>query len=86
MNHQTYGGPHPHTRIKHVDGSRVLRVEPVQGGSCAHAWHSLLSHEDVKGRQSAQEILVLGRVNPIPDALESAIFDLDIELLPSHDC
>src|SRR6185312_15149985 len=49
MNHQTDCGPHPHARIKHVNGSRVFRVESVQSGSCSHTWHSLLSHEHVEG-------------------------------------
>jgi hypothetical protein len=84
MNHQTDRGTHSHARIEYVNGAGVFGVEPIQRGSRAQTWDSLLPHESVECFQAAQQIWCLCRVYPVPDTDESTILDLDIKLLTSH--
>jgi hypothetical protein len=67
-----------------VNSAGVFGVEPIQRGSRAQTWDSLLAHESVKCLQAAQQIWFLCRVYAVPDTDESTIFDLDIKLLTSH--
>ncbi|MDT5222335.1 MAG: hypothetical protein QOF15_4440 [Mycobacterium sp.] len=84
MNHQTDRGTHSHAGIEHVNSAGVFGVEPIQRGSRAQTWDSLLPHESVECFQAAQQIWCLCRVYPVPDTDESTILDLDIKLLTSH--
>lgn len=42
-------------------------------------------HEHIESRQAAQQVRLLCRVDPVPNANEAAVFHLDVELLAGHD-
>jgi hypothetical protein len=68
VNHQADSGPHPDAWIKYMNGASVLEIEVVQRSSRAHAWDRTLAHEQIKRRQSADEIGRRSGIYASPDA------------------
>lgn len=85
VDHQTDRGPHPYSGIEHMDSDGVFRVESIQRGSGAQTRDGVSPHEHIESRQAAQQVRLLCRVDPVPDANEAAVFHLDVELLAGHD-
>jgi len=75
---------HPDSRIQHVDACGVLHVEPVQLSRGAHARHGPTTHENVERRQAPQQVWLRRGVNAVPPANQTAVADLDVELLTSQ--
>ena len=44
-----------------------------------------LPHKDVECGQAAQQIWLLGCVDPMPNSDEAAVLDLNVKLLTGHD-
>jgi hypothetical protein len=86
VNRQANGGPHSDARVKHMNGAGVFEIETVQRGSRAHARNSTLFHEEIKRGQSADEIWLGSAVHAPPHADETAVSNLNIQLLTRHDC
>jgi hypothetical protein len=86
VDRQADGGPHPHARVKHMNGASVFEIETVQRGSRAHAWNSMLFHEEIKRGQPADEVWLGSAVHAPPYADETAVSNLNIQLLTRHDC
>ena len=67
-----------------MNGRGVFRVKSVQNGGCAHARDCVAPYKDVECGQAAQQIWLLGCIDPVPNTNETTIFDLNVELLTGH--
>jgi hypothetical protein len=56
VNHQTDHGSHANSWVKHVNCASVFEIEAVQRGCCAHACDDMLSGQQVKRIQPAEEV------------------------------
>lgn len=64
-----------------MDSDGVFRVESIQRGGGAQTRDGVPPHEHIESRQAAQQVRLLCRVDPVPNANEAAVFHLDVELL-----
>src|SRR5262249_23690078 len=79
------GRANSYSGIQHMNGRRVFCIEPVERGGCAHAGNGMPAHKYVECCQAPQQVWLPRRVDPVPDADQSAILDLNVELLTSDD-
>jgi hypothetical protein len=68
-----------------MNGEGVLEIEVVQRSSRAHAGDRTLPHEQIKRRQPADEVLLRSGIYASPQANQTAVPNLNIQLLTCHD-
>ena len=85
VDHQADGWTHSDTRIEHVNGGGVFRVNPCSAAAVPMHATAGCPIKMSSAAKHPQEIRLLGRVNAIPDTNKAAVLDLHVELLTGHD-
>lgn len=85
MNHKSFGGAHPDTRVQDMNCRGVFDVKPVKrrrGTQTCDGWTP--THEHVQRRQPTAQIWLCHCVDSVPDSCEPTILHTHIKLLTRH--